>query len=265
MKNMYSHWLCLLLCSLLTPLSGMAQNPTPTYQISPNHVYRIVSHTTGQALEIGGNNRTAPGHSANLWGYWGGAHQQWTFKYVPNNYGSYYCQIINRNSGQVLEVADARRSYAYTAFNGSGVNQNYRQSISPASYIGDNDFAQTWVITSNPGTVSPVTIKLLANGQYLTGDANNNVYQDQARSGVSQTWDIIDVSANPTSQQSQGVFQIVNRNSGKVLGSTEDSNGNPDSGANQESYTGLAGQQWTFTDYDATYTSLTVSLNKCFK
>ena len=68
----------------------------------PGHVYEIRNRHTTTALEVGGSSRYADGHRVNLWGYWGGAHQQWCFERVGTT-GSTY-KIINRNSRQALRI-----------------------------------------------------------------------------------------------------------------------------------------------------------------
>ena len=87
----FTHFLAALLCVLLAPLASQAAfNPIP------GHVYEIRNRHTARSLEVGGADRYADGHDVNLWGYWGGANQQWSFVRVGTT-GSNY-RIFNRNS-----------------------------------------------------------------------------------------------------------------------------------------------------------------------
>jgi hypothetical protein len=241
MKKLYTHCLWLL-CSLLLPLSSQAQ-------FDPNKVYAIVNYGKNQAIEVGGDNRSAVNHTLNLWGYWGGAHQQW--RILPNANGSYTFQ--NRNSGLIM----TRRTYpgqdiALVQIRGNG-------SIYQQWTINDlggglweiatkEAYASTLVLTSGTSVLPGAPTVIVDTRPPATPPAGTN---PNLQALIIHKWYIQDVSANPTGQYTQSVFQLVNRYTGKVLGSTEDSHGNQDSGANQQDYTGLAGQQWTFTEYDA--------------
>jgi hypothetical protein len=239
MKKLYTY--CLgLLCGLLLPLSSQAQ-------FDSNKVYAIINYGNNQAIEVGGDNRSAVNHTLNLWGYWGGAHQQW--RIYPNANGTYTFQ--NRNSGLIM----TRRTYS-----------DYK--IPLVQINGNGSVYQQWSINDLGGGLWEIAVpdgynSVLTSGTSAVGVDPNLIVGTRppatAPAGTNfnpkylliHKWYIQDVSANPTGQYTQSVFQIVNRYTGKVLGSTEDSNGNQDSGANQQTYTGLSGQQWTFTDYDA--------------
>ena len=221
-----------LLLLLLCPLFSNAQ-------FDPGHVYKIVSRLTGQAIEIGGNDRYQQSHPANLWGYWGGANQQWIIQAVPSQPGfADAFNIVNRNSKQLLEIANARNC-SIGACAGSIASQNFRQTIGQAS----PDPVQSWRFNFDAITGS-YRINLVSNGLPLTVGPNNSVYIAQPY-GYSafdyQLWDIVDVSVNPFYDPTLGVYEITNVHSGKALTASPD-----DFSIAQITNYGLANQQWTF-------------------
>lgn len=212
---------------LLLPLAGRAQ----TY-INTTSVYKIVNRATGRALEIGGNDRLAQYHSVNLWDYWGGANQQWTFAY---GYLSGTYEIRNRHSQQYLEIAAGRYYGNLSTPSGSIATQNYHQSIGAAP----GDPVQLWNV--EPVATGGVRIHSVGGGLYLAGTSNNDVFQDYSSTSTQQLWDIVDMSANYYQQAELGVYSIVNVRSGKVL-----SAGDLDINVVQRTNYDYAIQQWTF-------------------
>jgi len=236
MKTAVYH-LTTLLCVLLTPFASQAAfNPIP------GHVYEIRNRYSAQSLEVGGSNRYADGHGVNLWSYWGGANQQWSFERIGTT-GSDY-KIYNRNSRQPLQM------------DGSLQAINDRVARVWQSWANSDN---VWNIVELPGGAltisrryflpgaSTTSVFLLRTdapwgnfGTTYTGDKsvvtspNEDDYPDKFK------WDIEDRSATTS-----GVFRIVNASSGKVLSAGEDNS------VTQLTMWYLASQQWTFSDYNA--------------
>jgi hypothetical protein len=249
MKNTYIRKLCLLL-GLAVPTVCAAQ-----FTPDPTHVYKIVNRASKQVLEVGGDERYRVGHFINEWGYWGGAHQQWKFASTGN--GDYFT-IINRNSGQVIEITQTQGEQNE---DGTFAIQNQRYA---------NSAIQEWQFEPVKGTVSPASgqpyYKIISrnSGKVLENtpasqkgsrvgynlysyypNAGNWTWQWTSSSSPdynnSQQYDIVDVSASTA-----GVFRIINYNSGKALSATAD-----DNRVTQWPMWYLAGQEWTFSEYNA--------------
>jgi hypothetical protein len=209
-------------CSLLLVSSYSAQ---AQFVPNPNHVYAIINRANNQALEIGGGgDQTQSGRTANTWGYWGGAHQQWMFRDMSAVAPGYY-EIVNRTSRLSLTTLNPAFGYPSSPPNGANVTQE------TGGQTGRNSTkSQLWTVKGsgsfsialyNTATTSPVNPQLLA-----INDRNQAIQDRELRYGSTSPiysvaggdkWDIVDVSTNPLEAYTAGTFQIVNRNSGKAL------------------------------------------------
>ncbi|MBT2556224.1 RICIN domain-containing protein [Hymenobacter sp. ISL-91] len=184
---------------------------------------RLHSHQTGECLEIGGDDRYRRGHTANLWGYWGGANQQWIIQKDNNELHRY--RIINRNSKQELAVGSSNTGYSI------------RTNIDYEEYNAIQDYkSQIYIYRSSSG------YKITS---YYYGVESQLVYNLPTRGYVpvvsfssryEESWDIVDVSTN------QNVYQVTNAFSGKALSATA----NGSNRVSQWTNWSLAGQQWLF-------------------
>lgn len=231
--------LAALLCLLLTPFASRAFSPIP------GHVYEIRNRYTGRSLEVGGGDRNVDGHGVNLWGYWGGAHQQWQFERIGTTGNEY--KITNRNSRQALQMDGSiqaitdRISEVRQSWSSGGNVWNFVDQPAPS---GGVTISRRYVLTGGGGTSAPFLLRTNApygypNTSYsgldtVVASPNADDHPDQF------VWDIIDRSA-----ATPGVFRIMNVNSGKALSAGEDN------GVSQQPMWYLAGQEWTFSDYNA--------------
>lgn len=233
MKNTFWLRLVSLLVIMLTATSGFAQfDPTRVYRISCNKY-----PTTAMEVSGGTDESLAQGRSVQGWGYWGGAKQQWYIEQVGTDASTNakLYKIVNRNSGQALEVTGARPLNP-----GVNCNQWYY-------WGGDN---QKWVIQDDNGIKkiynygSGLVLFQLkdSNEPFNSYDGSPYIKQMFDTNTTASRWTITDVSADPP----MGVYQIINANSGKVLSS----NG-ADNHVSQWTNWGFASQQWSFSAYNS--------------
>ena len=185
-------------------------------------------------MEVGGENRYAPSHFVNGWGYWGGANQQWQFRDIGN--GQY--KITNRNSRQFLRIGGSNQANVAVQ-----VFQDNSGSV--------GDYAQRWnLVPSSAGgykLMNGYTGHVLKETYDVTtvytccGVRRDNYYvEDLPRNDNAQDFDFMDVSA-----ATPGVFRIINYNSDKALSAEDDNT------VKQLPMWYLASQEWTFSDYNA--------------
>lgn len=222
---------------------------------SLNKVYKLVNHATGKVLDV-----DYYGHYQSYYGifmrdYSGSASQQWKFAPSRAN-GTGVYEIINRSSGKVL-----------TCSTYSSITQNDRSGV--VNGVQTNT-GQVWQFRKLPG-VSAISYEIVAVSPvaWLTADpvytqppyysteftATAQPYQNinvqGNSSGPYQVWDVVEVSANPTSNPDLGVYSIKNVRSGFLLeggtgGDTDKYGLVPDFRVVQNPDAGVAGQEWTF-------------------
>jgi len=237
-RPVYTNWLVLLLLMLQT-LSSYAQLQGPYSQIDPTHVYKIINRATGQCLEVGGGgDLTAPNHTLTMWGYWGGAHQQWRFTYTNT---SHYA-IVNINSNACLT-----HDLYPSGSNPSGIvqsNNGYPNPIlDPQGPTGQWDL--DLIGNSTSGTIKAFSSRAQA-GDYLTHDPNVGVKLSRDNN---QIWDIIDVNADPN------VYEIVNAWSGSMMQANQFDYGVSQSTGYTATYNGISPYapsfyHWQLSAYD---------------
>ncbi len=229
MKNSYLSWLFAAFC--LFSFRGYTQ---PSLSVS--QVYSISSYSTGQALEIGGGgNLNHGGRSANTWGYWGGAHQQWVFQPVVVHGRVTGYVILNRNSRMALSGFDPNAGSGF-----SQAHSSYDPAITNSSTIRE----QLWYLTPINNTPNAPCRLYLGDSYYLTTDGNNNVFKQRFVNNDSQLWNITQVSNNASTSFTMSAFQIINQYSGKALTVEPGDPGARD--VKQMTAWGLACEEWTF-------------------
>lgn len=172
-------------CAFLLPFSSQAQAQFPPVPGSQG-LYRLHNPLTGLSLEIGGGGgiRLTQGCAANLWTYNNHANQQWLIRFVDPT----YVQIINRGSGQVLEIG--------------GYSTTPDATASQYGFGPPNQF-QEWRITNVPGT-NHFFLTNRGSGQALQIAATSpptrmgEVARQQPLAGTAnQQWELIDVTTYP--------------------------------------------------------------------
>lgn len=197
--------------------------------------------------------------------------------------GTYY-EIVNRNSGKVLDVSgasttDGAQIIQYTANGGAnqqwqlvGVGNGYVKLVNrnsgkvldiPNQSTTEGQQLDQW--TDNGGTNQQWQLQDAGNGYYTivshsdtqvvdvyhasTAD-NTPVIQWNANSGINQQWSLVPVLTTNVP------YEIVNRNSGKVL---DVSGASTADGGQIIQYTDHQGsnQQWTLTDAGSGYYTVT--------
>jgi hypothetical protein len=262
MKKLLLSILSSLVTLLLSSASASAQTRNTLIQFHPDHIYRITvgNSLSGDVLEIGGGgslyNQNVPAY---MWGYWGGANQQWKFRPVFDDYGNTTGYlIINRNSGQSLSVPNAGATY--TTNNGARVGQNPSTTctFNPNTGVGcwgprNINTAEVWALYTSgptnglyPVVVASIEVRLRSNGQFLTKGSDGSVYLDQKKGTETQMWNIQDITdtQNPSGAFTSSAFQIINNNSGKALSVNPGDNANRN--VDQLTAQGLACEEWTF-------------------
>jgi hypothetical protein len=251
-----------LLALLLGSAPASAQTRNTLIQFHPDHIYRITvgNSLSGDVLEIGGNgslyNQNVPAY---MFGYWGGANQQWKFRPVFDDYGNTTGYlIINRNSGQSLSVANA--GVGYTDNNGARVGQststtctfNFNTGVGCWGTTNINN-AEVWALYTSgstnglyPVVVTSLEVRLRSNGQFLTKGSDGSVYLDQKKGTEVQRWNIQDITdtQNPSGAFTSSSFQVINNNSGKALSVNPGDRNNRN--VDQLTAQGLACEEWTF-------------------
>jgi hypothetical protein len=232
-KNKYFGSLIIMLFLLTISLKVNAQVAdyhTPYYgTLDPTHVYKIVNHATGQALEIGGNGteQLASGRKADFWPYWGGANQQWYIQYHTSSGGLSWYTIVNRSSFKPLGFQSSMPIGSYVS---QGNNETWRLDLRATGVNGDG-FLQ--------GSISPVESYGTQQLRYIGPEDNSNLVV--VAGYVKQYLDIIDVSTN------RGVYYITNANSYDILAADRDNNN-----VWQEYLTAAnSTQEWSFSDYNS--------------
>lgn len=230
-----------LLAFLGTALNGYAADGPVYSSIDPTHVYKIINRATGQALEIGGgDDLTADRHATDLWGYWGGAHQQWRFVYATS-YNTYTPSI---GAHYILINVNANKTLLHNWFPGNndpdGINQ--QNTGNPNPLLNPQGSSALWdmnLVSTSDGLRGTITAVSAPNGKiYLGRNASNQV---SLSTDSNQQWDIIDVNANPDE------YEIVNAWSGQILRANQYDFGVSQSGA----YYTPSLYHWTFSGYDA--------------
>ncbi|MBO2010858.1 RICIN domain-containing protein [Hymenobacter negativus] len=177
-------WVLWLVCASLLPFASQAQAQFPPAPGSQG-LYRLYNPLTGLSLEIGGGGgiRLVPGCTANLWTYDNHANQQWLIKFVDPT----YVQIINRGSGQVLEIGGYSTAADATA----------------SQYIfGPPNSFQEWRITNIPGTnrfflTNRGSSQALQIAATAPSTRMGEVARQQPLAGTAnQQWELIDVSTH---------------------------------------------------------------------
>jgi hypothetical protein len=254
MKIPYAGRLCsLLFCwlvLLLAPRLSFAQFT------SINKVYKLVNHATGKVLDVDYYGHYQTYYGTFMRDYTGSASQQWKFAPSRAN-GTGVYEIINRSSGKVLTSSNYP----------SQTTQNDRWGV--VNGVQTNT-TQVWQFRKVPG-VSAISYEIVAVSPslWLTADpvytqapyysteftATVDNYQSTNPQGNStgpyQVWDVVEVSANPTSNLDLGVYSIKNVRSGYLLeggtgGDTDKYGLVPDFRVVQNPDAGVAGQEWTF-------------------
>lgn len=251
MKTLYS---APLLCVLsLFSAKSYAQ------ALDPTHIYKIVEPASGQVLEIGGDgdllaNGTSNDNTvkADLWGYWGGANQQWVFRPTFSSTGIPGYTIVNKNSGKALcvpQVTGPTSQWRWQDQCGS----SYARRIVSQQTIGSGLDNQVWFVQPQGGT--SYNLVLASYPKPIAGNAAGNqsgqdaheqlcldltVYLDKTGPSV-QPWQIIDVGTNNSSTYVASNFQIINNNSGKALRVNT-----TDNRVVQYTAWGITSQEWTF-------------------
>lgn len=240
-----------LLAFLGTALNGYAADGPVYSSIDPTHVYKIINRATGQALEIGGgDDLTADRHATNLWGYWGGAHQQWRFVYATS-YNSY---APNIGAHYILINVNANKTLLHNWFPGNndpdGINQENTGYPNPLlNPKGGNALWDMDLVPTSDGLRGTIIGVGAPNGKIYLGRNSSNQISMSADSN--QQWDIIDVNSNPDE------YEIVNAWSGQILRANQYDLGVSQSGA----YYTPSLYHWTFSGYDA---SGNLSINNRF-
>jgi hypothetical protein len=216
MKNNYLKCFLMFIGFAFLPLLGNAFDLTKIYKIS----------RAGEAIEIGQSDRYASNKPANLWPYWGGAHQQWRVNTLGVNFdGSLTVKIINRNSGQELAGRNLPcASSPYTCTRPVAVQNStgFTLTLTP---VGNNRYSIAYgslFLGDDTESSSPGGLAYLASNQ-------------------SYYWEFTDVS-----NDQRPVYQLIN-----VLSKQALSVADPDQGAvTQRTNYSLGGQQWSFSDYN---------------
>lgn len=258
MKILYSLQVCALLSLSVNAYA----------QLDPTHLYKIIDPASGQALEIGGGgDLSADGTSddftikANLWGYWGGANQQWSFKPITSANGTAGYQIINKNSSKALCVPQVNGPTGDQWIWQSQCGNSYpRRIVSQQTAQNGNDL-QVWYVQAQPQGGNLYNLVSAAYPKPIAGNAaggtggntheakcsNLTVYLDKDGPGV-QPWQVIDLGLNPSNSLTAGNFQIINNYTGKALSSPPDGSS---TNVGQVTAWGLAVQQWSFSESNA--------------
>ena len=223
------------------PSQGTA-NQQWNIQRTEGRKYRITSVSTGQVLEIGGNN-PAPitqGTVANLWSYSGGANQQWSFSSADYPQTQYFA-ITNANSWQVLEIGGGNAANIQPGaranqwpYYGSGTQHHEQEwELVPVTTPSSTLFPGVWTLTN----VYSLKLLEIPNSSTTGGEF---AQQRQLTGIANQHWTITETGG--------GFFKIINRSSGLALeigGNTPMIDGTK---ANQWPYWGGANQQWAITE-----------------
>jgi hypothetical protein len=103
---------------------------TEIFRPELNRYYKITGKQSGKCLDVAGVS-TADNAQIHIWGYVGGANQQW--KFVPASNG--YYKIVSRNSGKLLSAAttaNANQINIVQLTDTNGTNQQWK-----IVYVGD--------------------------------------------------------------------------------------------------------------------------------
>jgi hypothetical protein len=136
--------------------------------------YRILARHSGKALDVEGAS-TANGANVLQWSNHGGANQKW----IRQEVGGGYNEIIGRNSGKVLDVSNASTANGANVQQweyGGGTNQQWSIAAVSGGYYQ--------IINRNSGKVLDVANASTADGA--------NVYQWAYGGGSNQEWSIVE-------------------------------------------------------------------------